>query len=96
MVMEKLWNMKNRPKVMEFYYQLWNFTNFAPKMYQICIFCATTKKLSIDLESSHFLTFSAKRCECKIGKRDGHGLSRNGHGKVMGKLFVKSVGTQII
>ena len=35
-VMEKSWNMTNLPKVMEFYFQSWNFTNFAPKMYQIC------------------------------------------------------------
>ena len=38
MVMEKSWNMKNWPKVMEFCLQSWNFTNFAPKMYQICVF----------------------------------------------------------
>ena len=31
--------------------------------------------------------------KCKIGKRDGHGQSRNGHGKVIEKYFVKSVGT---
>ena len=37
--------------------------------------------------------FSAKRRECKLGKRDGHGKSRNGYGKVMGNYFVKSVGT---
>ena len=30
MVMEKSWNMTNWPKVMEFCYQSWNFTNFAP------------------------------------------------------------------
>ena len=45
------------------------------------VFFPTTKKLSVDVESPHFLTFSAKCCECKIGKRDGHGQSRNGHGK---------------
>ena len=52
----------------------------------------TTKKLSSELESLHFLTFSAKRCKFKIGERDGHGKSRNGHGKVMEKYFVKSTG----
>ena len=40
---------------------------------------ATNKKLSIYVESSHFLTFSAKHCYCKIYERDGHG-------KVMGKI----------
>ena len=53
----------------------------------------TTKKLNSDLESPHFLTFSAKRSEFKIGERDGRGKSRNGHGKVMEKYFVKSVQT---
>ena len=48
---------------------------------------------SLDLESPHFLTFSAKRGEFKIGGRDGHGKSGNGYGKVMDKYFVKSVGT---
>ena len=74
-----------------------NFTNFVPKFYQICMFFATAKKLSSDLESPHLPIFSAKCRECKFGKRDGHGKSRNGHmkshGKVMEKLFVKYVGT---
>ena len=50
-------------------------------------FLVTTKKISSDLESPHFLTFSAKRCEFKIGDRDGHGKSRNGNGKVMEFFF---------
>ena len=87
--MEKSWGMKNWPKVMEFCNQSWNFTKFVPKLYQIC----TLKKLSIDVESSHFLMFSAKCHKYKIKKRDGHGKSRNGHGKVMEKYFVKFVGT---
>ena len=106
-VMEKSWNMKNWPKVMRFCDQSWNFTNFAPELYQICIFSVTNKNLSSNLESLHFLTFSAKRWECKFRKRNdhgksrnghgksrnGHGKSRNGHGKVMEIYFVKSVGT---
>ena len=51
------------------------------------------KKLSSDLESPHFLTLSANYLEYIIGERDGHGKSRNGHGKVIEKYFVKSVGT---
>ena len=31
-VMEKSWNMKNWPKVIEFCDQSWNFTNFAPEL----------------------------------------------------------------
>ena len=54
MVMEKSLNMKNWPKVMEFYDQSWNFTNFNPELYQICMSFATTKKLSIDVESLIF------------------------------------------
>ena len=59
----------------------------------LLVFFAATKKLSIDVESPHFLTFSAKYHECKIEKRDGHGKLRNDHGKVMEKYVVKSVGT---
>ena len=45
-------------------------------------------KISSNIESPHFLTFSLKRRKLKIGER-------NGHGKVMEKYFVKSVGTLI-
>ena len=83
--------MKDYPKVMDFCYQ--NFTNFAPEFYQISMFFFPQLKLSIDVECLHFLTFSAKRRECKIEKRYGHGKLRNSHGQVMGKYFVKSVGT---
>ena len=86
MVMERSWNMKNWPKVMDFCDQSWNFSNFAPKFYQICCFFVTTKKLSSNLESLHSPTFSAKCHKFKIGKRDGHG-------NVMEKYFVKYVGT---
>ena len=38
----------------------------------MCLFFATNnKKLSIDVESQHFHTFSAKRSKCKIEKKDG-------------------------
>ena len=93
MVMEKSWNMKNWPKVMEFCDQSLNFTTFAPKFDQICSFLVTNKKFSSNLKSLHFPTFSAKCRKCKIGKREGHAKSRNGHGKVMEKYFVASVGT---
>ena len=39
MVMEKSWNMQNWPKVVDFI-----FTNFAPELYEICLFFATTEK----------------------------------------------------
>ena len=62
----KFMEIKHWPKVMEFCYQSCNFTNFAPELYQICMcFFATTKKLSIDVGSLHFPTFSTKRCKCK-------------------------------
>ena len=60
----------------------WNFTNFAPELYQFFFFfffLSQLKKISSDLESLHFPTFSGKL--------------RNGHGKVTEKYFVKSVGT---
>ena len=56
---------------------------------------STTKKLSIGLENLHCPMFPAKRHYCKIEKRDCHEKSRNSHGKVMEKYFVKSVGTPI-
>ena len=93
MVMEKSWNMQNWPKVMERCYQSWNFANFAPKLYEICLFFATTVKLNIHIESLHFLMFSAKCGKNNFEKRDTHGKLRNGLGKVMEKYFVKSVGT---
>ena len=81
---------------MEFCDQSWNFTNYAHRIVPNLYFFVTTKKLSSDLESPHFLRFSVKCHECKIKKRDGHGKSRNGHGKVMGKNVVESVGTLIM
>ena len=59
-------------------------------------FSVTTKKLSRNLESLHFPTYSAKCRECKIGKRYSHGKLRNGQGKVMEKYFVKYVGTLLL
>ena len=74
-------------------YQSWNFSNFAPKLYQIHMFFDTTEKLSNDVESPHFPTFSAKNTKFKTEKRDGHGKLKNGQEKGMEKYFVKSVGT---
>ena len=68
------------------------FYQFCPKFYQM----VTTKKLGNNLESLHFPIFSAKCPECKNGERVGHGKSGNGHGKVIEKYFVKSVGTLIM
>ena len=57
------------------------------------MYFATTKKFSINEESPHFLTFSAKRHKDKIDGKLG-----NGHGKVTEKILShekcdKSVGT---
>ena len=57
MAMEKLWNVKDWQKVMEFCDQSWSFTNFHPKFDLIYALFAD---ISIGLESPHFLTFSAK------------------------------------
>ena len=57
------------------------------------MFFVTAKKFSSNLESPHFPMFSENCRKCKIRKRDGHGKSRNGHGKVMDKYFFKYVGT---
>ena len=45
-------------KNIEYFNQSWEFTNFAPKLYQICRFLATTKKLSINVESAFSDFFS--------------------------------------
>ena len=43
---------------MEFCHHSWNFTNFAPELYQICTFFFTiTKKLRIYVESAFSLCF---------------------------------------
>ena len=36
---------KNWPKVMEFCDQSWNFTIFAPELYQICVFLSPLKPI---------------------------------------------------
>ena len=66
-VMEKSWNMKNWPKVMEFCDQSWHFTSFDPNCAKFVILLALTKKFSSILESPHFPMFSAKCRKCKIG-----------------------------
>ena len=53
------------PNVMEFCYQSWNLSNFPPELYQICMLFATSKNLSISVESPHFPMFAAKRRDAK-------------------------------
>ena len=79
--------MENLPKVMEFCYQSWNSPLNCTKF--VC-FLLPLKKLSIDVESPHFLTFSAKCREYKSYKLY---YTRDGYGKEMEKYFVKCVGT---
>ena len=88
-VMENSWNVKNWLKVLEFCEQSQDFTNFPPKLYQICTCFATTKKSSINIESLHFLTFSIK---CRKKKLRKETVMENQE-TVMEKHFVKSVGT---
>ena len=59
------------------------------------VFFGRHQEINIDVESPHFNTFSIKRHECEIGKKKGHGKSRNYHRQItcMEKYFVKSVGT---
>ena len=77
-VMEKSWNMKNWPKVMEFCDSVMELYQFCPQFVLNLHFFDHHS----DLESLHFLTFSAKRHKFKIGERVGHGKSRKGHGKI--------------
>ena len=87
MVMEKSWNMENWPKSHGILLSVIEFYQFCPQMYQSCMFFATTKKLTIDLESLHFATCSVKCRICKITKRDGHEKLTNVHGKVMENIL---------
>ena len=93
--MEKSWNMKNLPKVMEFCDQPWNFTKKIPKILPNLYFFVTAKKLSNNLESPHFPEFSTKCHKCNCTKRDGHGKSRNGHDKSHGKILCKVCGNPV-
>ena len=73
--------MKDWPKVWNFVISHGILSILPPKLYQICIFfLVTTRKLSSNLESLHFPTFSANCRECKTRER-------NGHGKVIDKYF---------
>ena len=82
---------------MGFSYQSGHSSNFAYELHQIWMFFVTTKKLRIDIESSHFPRFSEKSCKCNLTEnRNGHGKLSNGHGKVIGKCFGKCVETQLI
>ena len=57
--------MKNWPKVMDFCDQSWNFINFGPEFYQICVLFANIKKIGFSLDSPHFSPISAKCNRCK-------------------------------
>ena len=60
---------------------------FQPNCTKFVFFWSPLKKERSDLKSLHFPTSSRKR-----RKFDGHGQSRNGHGKVIDKCLVKSGG----
>ena len=47
MVMEMTMNVKKCQRVMDYWDQLWNLTNFATKLYRTSLFFANIKKLSI-------------------------------------------------
>ena len=78
--MEKSWNIKKMQNVMEFYDQLWNFSNFAPGFDQICALFGYIKKFNIRSECLHFHTFSSKNSAiAKFEQRVGLRELRNGH-----------------
>ena len=75
---------------MEFCFQSWNFTNYAPELYQIRMFFATTKKLNIALNVRLFRCFpmfTAKHSKCKIYK-----LIKEWSWKSHGKIFCQVCG----
>ena len=77
-VFEKSWNMKILFTVMEFYqFYPQNAPNFN-------VFFASTKKLSIYVESLHFPTFSGKNAgNAKLQRELVMEKLTNGHGKVI-------------
>ena len=70
--------------VMEFYqFCPLNRTKF------VCFYATTTEKLSIRVESLHFLMFFAKCAVGKIETRDGHGKLKIVHGRVVKKYSLR-------
>ena len=64
--MEKSWNMKKWQNSWHFVISHGTLPNLvAPESYQICASFVDVNKFGICLDSPHFLTFSAKCCECK-------------------------------
>ena len=66
-----------------------------PNCTKFVFFCSTLRKLSSDLESPHFPIFPQNAANSKSGREmviENQEISK-GHGKVMEKYFVKSVGT---
>ena len=57
------------------------------------VFFATTKKLSMEVESLHFPIFSTKCLECKIKKCNGHGNFKKWSWKSHGQIFCQVRGT---
>ena len=85
--------MKNWPKVMELSDQSWSFTSIF-KFTKFIFFCHVSEIVQQSRKSAFSYIFR-KTSPIESGKRDGHGKSRNGHGKDAEKYFVKSVGTLI-
>ena len=81
--------MKNWPKVIVFCFSVIEFYQFCPRIVQNVYVFLPLKNRHLCRKSA----FSAKCRECRIEKRDIHGKLINGHGKVMDKYFIKSVGT---
>ena len=62
-----------------------------PNLTKFLCFCHH-KEIEQQSKKSAFSDVSAKCRKCKIGKREGHGKSRNGHGKT----FCQVCGTLIV
>ena len=56
------------------------------------MFFATTKKLCINIESLHFLTFSAKCRKCIANAKSRREMVMENQETVMEKSFVKTMG----
>ena len=88
--MKFLWNMQNWPKVMEFCYQSWNFTNFAPKLSEISMFLPPPRKSAFSNVFRKMQPMQKSRREMVI---ENLKLVME---KSWKKYFVKSVGTLLV
>ena len=93
LVMEKSWNMRSWPKVMEFCDSVMEFYQFCPRNYTNFVFCwVTMRKLSSDLESA-FATFCGKMSQMQ--NQEERWKTKKWSWKSHGKIFCQVCGNPV-